>query len=83
MKTNSIKYCMSLDSYSTKQAVIFNSFMKNHKIKIPKTFLELFFTEVGFHEHESRLIFMNIHKNIFMSVYRIDPREKSLKNKFF
>jgi len=49
-KTNSIKYFMSLDSYSTKQAVIFSSFMKNHKIKIPKTFIELFFMEVGFHE---------------------------------
>jgi len=35
--------CKSLDSYSTKQAVIFSSFMKNHKTKIPKTFIELFF----------------------------------------
>jgi len=33
-----------------KKAVIFSSFMKNHKIKIPKTFIELFFMEVGFHE---------------------------------
>jgi len=41
---------MSLHSYSTKQAVIFSSFMKNHKIKIPKTFTELFFMEVGFRE---------------------------------
>jgi hypothetical protein len=34
--------------------------------------------EVGFHEpglmtYESTLIFVKIHKNIFMSVYRIDP----------
>ncbi len=43
LKTNSIKYCMSLDSYSTRQAVTFSSFVKNHKIKIPKTFIELFF----------------------------------------
>jgi len=51
MKTNSIKYCMSLDSNSTKQAVIFSSFMKNHKIKIPKTFIKLFLRKlVGFHE---------------------------------
>jgi len=36
--------------YESRQAVIFSSFVKNHKIMIPKTFIELFFMEVGFHE---------------------------------
>ncbi len=60
-----------------KQEVIFSSFMTNHIIKIPKTFNELVFMEVEF--HEPRLIFMKIHKNILMSIYRIDPRERVKK----
>ncbi len=65
---------MSLDSYSTKQAVIFISFMKNHKYGYLYylLFIKLFFKEVGF--HEPGLIFMKIHRNTFVSVYRIDPR---------
>ena len=33
--------------------------------------------EVGF--HEPGLIFMKIHRNIFMSIYRIDPRGQFYK----
>jgi len=36
--------------YSTKQAVIFSSFMKNHKYKDPLNLYRIVFMEVGFHE---------------------------------
>ncbi len=46
-------------------------------MKIHTIFIELFFMDVKFHDpgwQESRLIFMKIYENIFMIVYRIEPR---------
>jgi hypothetical protein len=55
-----------------KLPVIFSIFIKYHKMKIHNICTELFFMAVGF--HEPGLTFMKIHKNIFMNIYRIDPR---------
>ncbi len=41
---------MSLDSYDTKQAVLFGSYMKNHKYQDPKNLYKIVFMEVGFYE---------------------------------
>jgi hypothetical protein len=86
VKTNSKKkHFMSLDSYSIKVQnkpklpVFFSTFIENHKMKIHNIFIELLFLWmldfISLNSlNESRFTFRKIHKNIFMSIYKIDPR---------
>jgi len=59
-----------------KLPVIFSIFMINHKIKIHNYLNRIVFMDFMSLDswNECRVTFMKIHKNMFMSIYRIDPR---------